>query len=248
MRCPRCAQESPEGAAICDNCDEILDASFLESDAALPVAGERTDVGPTPTAAAPGRRDLRPARLTQRGGWNARPGAPEPAAEKRPYLAPPPPPPPPDVLVQAQKSAGDLRSFFASLSAPDRLAAGGAAALLFTLTLPWQWTKREDDIIGLVAAWPLAFLAAGVVALVYLRTRGADVTLERRLRLLQAAAASLAAAGSGLFLPYASESKAVRAAGLVVPLAQSKPAVGAYLGLICAVAMALGALLSLSRR
>ena len=29
MRCPRCGEMSPEGAAICDNCDEILDASQL---------------------------------------------------------------------------------------------------------------------------------------------------------------------------------------------------------------------------
>src|SRR5207302_3060103 len=114
VRCPRCAEVAPEGAAICDNCDEILDASILEGADAAPVEGESTDVGPTPTAAKP-NRDVRPARLTQRGGWNPRAGAPLPAEERRPYLAPPPPPPPPSPLEEAQRTAGDLAAFFRSL-------------------------------------------------------------------------------------------------------------------------------------
>jgi hypothetical protein len=247
VRCPRCREVAPEGAAICDNCDEILDASFLEGEAP-PVAGERTDVGPTPTAAVPGRRDLRPPRLSQRGGWNAKAGAPSAAAERRPYLAPAAPPPPPSPLEEAHRTAGDLRTFFQSLLLSDRIAVGAAAGLLALLCLPWRWTKLDDEAIGLVAAWPLPLLAGGVIALVYLRARGADAQLERRYRAAQLGAAGLAALVNGLFLPFATDAKSVRAGGLAVSLALSRPELGAYLGLVCAVTMALGSLVTMSRR
>lgn len=127
----------------------------------------------------------------------------------------------------------------------DRLAAAGAAALLLALGLPWRWTKREDEVIGLVSAWPVALLAAGVLALIYLRSRRADAALSHRLRLAQAGAALLCAACCGLFLPYATDHRAVRAAGLVVTVAQSRPEIGAYVGVVCAVAVLLGSLTEL---
>ncbi len=65
MRCPRCGELAPEGAAICDNCDEILDASFLGGDEITPVEGEKTDVGPAPTSPMPER--LRKKRGKQAG-------------------------------------------------------------------------------------------------------------------------------------------------------------------------------------
>jgi hypothetical protein len=188
---------------------------------------------------------MRPARLTQRGGWNPRAGAAQlaPQAEKRPYLAPPPAPLPPTPLEEAQRTAGDLKSFFASLAAADRLAAGASIALLVSLALPWRWTRADDEIIGLVAAWPLFLLAGGIIALVYLRARRADAALDRKLRLAQGGAALLCAALGALFLPYATESRAVRAAaGLMVSLPQSRPELGAYLGLVCAVGVLVGSL------
>ena len=243
MQCPRCNEVAPEGSAICDNCNEILDASFLEAGDEDAVAGERTDVGPAPTQAQP-NRPLRPARLSQRGGWNAKAGAPLAASDqRRSYLAPPPPEPTASPLQEAKSTASDLGAFFRSLSAADRLAAGGAAALLVVLGLPWRWTKREDDIIGLVAAWPVALLAAGALFLVYLRARRADAILSQRLRLGQAAVALLCAALVGLFLPYATDNRSVRAAGLVVTVAQSRAELGAYLGIVCAVAVLLGSLM-----
>ena len=113
---------SPEGAAICDNCDEILDASFLEgADEVAPVEGEKTDVGPAPTA--PSKMPER-LRKTQRGGWNPR-GPPQAAdaPARRPYLSEPVGPPV-SPLHEARKAADDLASFFRSLTTWDRWAAG----------------------------------------------------------------------------------------------------------------------------
>ena len=42
---------APEGAAICDNCDEILDSSFLGDEEVTPVEGDKTDVGSAPPKA-----------------------------------------------------------------------------------------------------------------------------------------------------------------------------------------------------
>src|SRR3954468_2654843 len=113
---------SPEGAAICDNCDEILDASFLGGDEVTPVEGERTDVGPAPTASRMPDR-LRKGSGNKPGGWNPSTSPAEAAAEsRRPYLAAPAAP----VLTpgdEARKAAADLNAFFRSLSPADRWAA-----------------------------------------------------------------------------------------------------------------------------
>jgi len=226
---------SPEGAAICDNCDEILDASFLGADEITPVEGDKTDVGPAPTSSSPMPERLRKGSGRRPGGWNPNPAASAAAEPRRPYLSEPvaPPPSPAD---EARKAAADLTSFFRSLSPADRWAAGATSLLLLMLALPWRWTRDEEEIIGIVSAWPLLFLGAGVLALVYLRSRKADALLDRRLRLAQLAAAACAAIFTGLYLPWASQTHALRAVGKSVAVTVSSPQVGAYLGLVCAIA------------
>ena len=80
MRCPRCGEMSPEGAAICDNCDEILDASFLGTEEITPIEGDKTDVGPAPTSPMPAR--LRKPPQNRRGGWNPTPQSSLPAEQR----------------------------------------------------------------------------------------------------------------------------------------------------------------------
>jgi hypothetical protein len=104
------------------------------------------------------------------------------------------------------------------------------------LALPWRWTREDDEIIGLVAAWPVALLAGATLLFVYLRARKAGAALDRRLRLAQLGASALAAIFTGLFLSWASQSQAFRGAGKTVAVALSTPMIGAYLGLVCAVA------------
>jgi hypothetical protein len=223
---------APEGAAICDNCDEILDASFLGGEEVTPVEGDRTDVGPAPTSPMPAR--LRKEAARRRGGWNPSvPPAPEPEA-RRPYLADPVAPPL-SPMDEARRSASDLASFFRSLTQADRWAAGATALLLFSLALPWRWTKEDEEIIGLVSAWPVLLLGAAALAMVYLRSRKAGAALDRRLRLAQVTAAAGAAIFTGLYLPWATQSHALRALGRSLAFTDSKPEIGAYLGLVFAV-------------
>jgi hypothetical protein len=232
---------APEGAAICDNCSEILDASFLGADEVTPVEGEKTDVGPAPAQSRMPDR-LRKGTGKRPGGWNPSPSATAaPVESRRPYLAEPAAP----VLSpaeEARKAASDLESFFKSLSASDRWAAGATALLLIVLALPWRWTKADEEIIGIVAAWPVLLLAGAVLGLIYVRSRTADAAQDRSLRLAQLAASGGAAIFTGLFLPWSTQSHALRAVGRSIAIVESQPLFGAYAGLVCAVAALFAAL------
>jgi hypothetical protein len=241
VRCPRCGELAPEGAAICDACDEILDASFLGLEDEEPAAaGDKTDVGAAPR----GPTDLRPSRLrkapSSRGSWEPRrPAVPaqagSPLTPRKPYLASQPAAAAPSAREEAQRTARDLGSFVRSLTQSDRWALGSSAALLAMMAFPWRWTREDDEIIGVVAAWPVGLFAAAVVLFIYVRSTRAHADLDRRLRLAQVAASALSAISCGLFLPWVTESHALRAAGKTIPVALSSPQVGAYLGLVCAV-------------
>jgi hypothetical protein len=246
VRCPRCRELAPEGAAICDNCNEILDSSFLDgADEVTPVDGEKTDVGANPTAPGPKNAQFvqnsrMPDRLRKThantGGWNPGPAGVGEGPENRPYLAPEQPEAPPGPIEEAQKAAADLNSFFRSLSLADRWAAGATSGMLLLLALPWRWDKDDDEIIGIVSAWPLLFLGGTVLLLVYLRARRADAALDRRLRFVQIAASLTCAAYVGGYLRWASRSHAVRVVGQQLAVISSTPQASAYAGLVCAIA------------
>lgn|GEM_PF-2412460 len=236
MRCPRCNQLAREGTSICTNCDEILDTAFLgldDDEEAQAPQGDITEVGPAPSAARP---DRRPQRLrqqgSQRGTWNPRGAAARDEAH-RPYLEPAPPEPAPSPLETARQSAGELGSFYRALSLPDRWATASTLLLLLALFLPWRWTREDEEVIGLVVAWPLLFFGCATLAIIYSRARKADALLDRRLRLAQLASTGLSTlfVGLGLFLPWASRA---HAAGRTLRIADSAPQLGAFLGLLTA--------------
>jgi hypothetical protein len=231
---------APEGAAICDNCDEILDTSFLGADEVTPAEGEKTDVRPAPTP-----RGM-PARLrqTRSGGWNPPNASLEP---RRPYLAEPVAATP-TVSEEARRAASDLGSFFRSLPATDRWAAGASAALLVSLAFPWRWTRQDEEIVGFVAAWPVLLLAAAALAFVYLRARKAGAAQARTLKLAQLTASGGAAIFTGLFLPWATQSHGLRGVGRAIAVVESSPQVGAYVGLVCAVAALFAAVPGLAEK
>lgn len=137
---------------------------------------------------------------------------------------------------EARRAVSDLTSFFQSLSPADRWAAGATSLLLVVLGLPWRWTRDDEEIIGVISAWPLLLLAPAVLTMVYLRSRKADSALDVRLRLGQVAAAAGAAVFTGGYLFWASQSHGMRGLGRGLAVTVSSPQVGAFLGLLCAVA------------
>ncbi len=145
--------------------------------------------------------------------------------------------PRPSPADEARRAAADLTCFFRSLPPADRWASGATSLLLLALALPWRWTKDDEEIIGIISAWPLLFLCGMILVFVYLRSRKADAALDRRLRFAQVAAAGGAAIFTALYLPWASKTHALRALGKTIAVTVvSAPQVGAYLGLVCAIA------------
>jgi hypothetical protein len=170
------------------------------------------------------------------GGWNPSASPAQAAGEaRRPYLSEPAAPAlsPAD---EARKAASDLTSFFRSLSSSDRWAAAASSLLLLSLCFPWRWTKEDEEIIGVVAAWPVLLLTGTVLVLIYLRARKADAAQDRTFRLAQLAASGGAAIFTGLFLPWSTQSHALRAVGRSIAIVESQPLFGAYAGLVFAVA------------
>jgi hypothetical protein len=203
-------------------------------------------VGDLPTSSA-GKAAARAAR--QRDSWSSGRAAPEASkVPKGSYLSTDTRPEALDPLAEARRSVDDLGSFFTSLSTSDRWTAGAALALLGTLALPWRWTKRDDELIGLFAAWPMAFLALAVTGLVYWRTRRATVRLGRTLLLCQLVATLIAALSCGWFLRVVADVRSVKAAGRIVttPLSTAEP--GAYLGLLCAAVAAIATVATIGEK
>jgi hypothetical protein len=265
MRCPKCGELASEGAAICQNCNEILDASFLEglSEPDEEVVGDRTDVGPPPTHARPGNvRPLRPSL--------ARPTALKPSASRAnwgPNKAPPavddPPPAPavvrgrpepmrivkpPDPLGEAKASVDDLKALFVTLSMPDRWAAGAAILLLLTLILPWRWTKLDEEVIGLVEAWPALFFASGALAALYARAKDSLPQQRAALQLGQLGCGLLGALYAAQCVRTFSDGTVVQLGGRTVQLVSSAPRFGLYLGAIFAGALLLASVASAFER
>lgn len=249
MRCPKCGELASEGAAICQNCNEILDASFLEglAEPGEELEGDRTDVGPPPDAARAGNvRQLRPALArptalrpsASRANWGptkAAAGAPAGEAPPSPpaprgRLAPMPAAGPPDPLGEAKASVDDLKALFVTLSSADRWAAGAALLLLAALILPWRWTKTDEDVIGLVEAWPMLLFAAGALAALYARVK--DSLPEQRLALLlgQLACGILGALYAVQCVRSYSDAAVAELGGRTVQLVTSAPRFGLYLG------------------
>ncbi len=247
MRCPRCNASAAEGAAICAQCDAVLDpAKFArehqeEDDAAHESDADRTDVGPAPTAAqaaqtARARAAAAAARRAPAAALRPAPSAKGGAAEpRRPYLADAPGEAPPDPLEEARRSVDELAAFFRSLTFADRASAGASLLLIFLCMLPWRWTKADDDAIGLVAAFPAALLSGCVLGLVYFRARRATAALAVTLQRVQLFCALVLTAFCAWFIRSSTDERILHGAGKVFTSVVSSPDAAAYLG--CAAAL-----------
>jgi len=182
MKCPSCNDAVPDDAAVCPNCDTVLDPSLL--DAAPPESDDNTGPGTRP----PPRPASRPA---------SRPGvkkvvkkpAPGGGTGKRPTTKPAGPrsrmPEAPARAAKVEKAdwraqvsqadwdemqqkdkekfvadkgmdpddvLKDARGFFASLSSFDKLAFFGTVGMLLSTFFPWKETVTDGDVLGLLSA------------------------------------------------------------------------------------------------
>jgi len=132
--------------------------------------------GPRPAVAAgksvTGRSGPRPA---VRPAPPSRPAEPEPEPEPEPRAEPPPrkailPPASPNrtfstgtKIVAPEQMMEEAREFITELSRADKLAFGGAVAVILSCFLPWKETAADGDVLGLMSSGFGALLLALVV-------------------------------------------------------------------------------------
>lgn len=187
MMCPACNAEVDDNAAVCPNCDNVLDASLY--DAAPP--DEDAPPKPAPKRVAP-KSGARPA--VKKPG--TRPGAP--AVKKKPAPRPAQPRRAPDEeeyvspnkkqdwrsqlseadwkenavkepekfvadkTLDANEAMVETRQYLFSLSMADKLALFGTSVLLIATFLPWRETVSEGEVLGVFSSGALVAVLAGI--------------------------------------------------------------------------------------
>lgn len=165
MRCPSCGSQVAEGSSICDNCDFILDKSFLGD------GYTDDDTGPD----APVEEDLHdpeddPSYPDGRGK------IPKPRKSSDTNVSSGPPASS-SLSVEGSRMAADVEGFlkklwqsFKQLEFNDKLAVGGSFAMFLFTFFPWVSIEGAGNMIGLeVDGWFIILMAAATVALVYVR-------------------------------------------------------------------------------
>jgi len=188
MQCPQCNSEVADDAAICPQCDHILDTSFLSDEPPKPKpAAKKTTTGVNKAVKKPGSGSTGAVKKAPAAGSSgSKPAAPKrmmPDAPQRRIRTPPEQRapvedwhvaqgprvdpahrPPPSSSFDPEEGMADARNFLVALSFSDRLAFWGAVATLFACFLPWKETVQEGESIGLLSLGALVF-AANIVLL-----------------------------------------------------------------------------------
>lgn len=198
MKCHACNATVADDAAVCPQCDAVLDPSLL--DAAPP-----EDDGEAPAARTAAHRP--PSRPASRPG--AKKVARKPGARPAPRPKAPAPSPPPapkassnwrDQISEAEwkESAGraperfevdrgldpddalvQTKRYLFELPSADKLALFGASAMLLATFFPWKETVAEGEVLGVYSSGiVVTVLAALAVAGLIVRTTRAMPALN----------------------------------------------------------------------
>lgn len=267
MICPNCRSHVADGLSICDNCDFILDASFLGGEGASATGEGATKIKPAPTAD-DGATRIKPAPAAPppKGKANAQP-------ETRIVTAASVKPPPAATLYEGEDEAtadgrrpasvlematapdstaeavDDMIASYRALPPSEKLVVMGAAALLFSLVLPWKSDRVLGDDPGVLTdAWPLLFVATLAVSIVV--GRRARVLAKFRDVLLQVntVLGLGAATGCVAFMRATLDVDRLRAGARIVEQVNSAPAFGSWLGLLSSLVLLAGTVLTWMRR
>lgn len=243
MNCPSCHTLVTEDTVICTYCDHILDTSFLGADITnddevrpAPEETTRPRIEPESPVARP-----QPKKVTRQPAAEA--DAIDPAELNRragrrlDELAAP--------SADTTEAIEELVHEFKVMAFSQKLTVVGAAGVLLSLALPWQGTREDGDLIGLLAGgWLAGLLAALVLGAMFARRN--PKLLEWKDRVLQgiAAAAGLTGVTCVVYMKQALSYETVRVTGQLVRETTSWPAFGVYVALVASMIMLGGALKS----
>lgn len=177
MKCPSCNSNVADDAAVCPQCDAVLDPSLLD---AAPPESDDDDAPARPAPRPAARPATRPGakKVVKRPASGKRPAAKPASARSRMPEAP--------ARVEREEKSdwrqqvsqedwnemqqrdrekfvadkgmdpddvfNDARGFFALLSTADKLAFFGTAAMLLSTFFPWKETVTDGDVLGLLSA------------------------------------------------------------------------------------------------
>ncbi|HUU00143.1 MAG TPA: hypothetical protein VM425_01740 [Myxococcota bacterium] len=176
MRCPNCGKEVPDGTAICEHCDHILDKSFLgggfTDDSAGESGGNYDQDGSSGSddQASPGGdqvdREMEALRRRRRVEKNPPRGASGIEESK-------------DLGEEAGKLVKDVKGtfsnawgFYKKQDTSDKLCTAGAAFVVLFVFFPWVTISGASSItkIGIeVGGWFSMLMGAAMIALIYMR-------------------------------------------------------------------------------
>jgi hypothetical protein len=262
VKCPGCSAEVAEGTSICPSCDYIIDDSFLGS-APAPVPEERGEGDTTPGI-------KRPAPPPTRSGKKRKPPRKAKASNGAAHPSGPAPPPPPAPLAPtlptryAPESPGgrgaasyspvfspeetmdDARLFLGGLTTADKLVLLGGGLGALCSFLPWKETAAEGEVIGLqsLGVVATALMALAVVAMVGRARRSARVH-PAVAWLVQLGCTGATVVWCLVFIKLSLDLTQAQSVdgNMLVPV--SKPALGAYLGVVSGIISAAGTLMGL---
>ena len=282
MICPQCQTILSDDTVICENCNFILDTTFLGDsitnetssdddavgdDEVLPGASDnnRTRIKQVnlsaPAASTPAQAAGRQAAKTAPPAKVRAEAAPEPEsraaarsrieaeadepAKRRVSL---------DKLAAPPSSVGEtiyeLRERFKEFPVSERITTVAGGLFVVSLGLPWRWSVKEEDVIGLFAdAWPIGIAALVVCISAYVRRIPSLRPLKQEILFCVLGTSILALATTAIYFSRSFERETTFGARMrQVEVLKMYPHVGAVIGLLSAVAMVGGSAISVARR
>ncbi len=179
MKCPKCGSQVAEGQSICDECDYIVDKSFLGDDftdqGSASVEDVRYEDESLDSAAQP-RDGGHPPKRKQKNREQTDPELQAPQSLPQGQTAPGVSPLDHSLRQEGRRIAKDVEgnllglwTRFKNFEHPDKIAVAGAVGLFFFTFFPWV-SFGPETLIGLdVGGWFALLLSAATVALVHLR-------------------------------------------------------------------------------
>lgn len=258
MKCPGCGAEVASGTSICPSCDYIIDDGFLG--AAPPPSSEKGDTNPgfqmpAHPPARPGKKRRPAARPAKRANGAARN---EPPPAPTPMMAPVPPsrasegapsgggPASYSPVFRPDEAMDDARLFLGGLGTGDKLALTGGGLMALCSFLPWKDTAADGEVIGLQSSGVVATLLMVTAIGVLIARARKSLRLGPALAwLIQLGSAGAAVAWCLVYIKVSTDLTPAHSVDGNMMVAASKPALGAYIGVVAGLIGAAGSLLGM---
>ena len=272
MKCPNCSTEVADDAAICPQCDHILDASFLSDEPPKPKpAAKKSTTGTNKAVKRPGSTGSAKKHVPGGGGGATKPPPrmmPEAPARRvrtppeqraqvedwreapRPRVDPAMTQAPSSQVLDPEEAMADAKNFMMSLSFSDKLAFFGAIATLVACFLPWKETVEEGESIGLLSLGALVFVAnVTLIIAVIVRTRKVMPRLHALVPwLLQFGTSSFSIVWCLVLIKLAVNTQKARALYGNEEVWMSKPGAGVILAVLTSIVALGGTLMGLREK